>query len=84
MLAQLGRNRNIPDSRKVSLNVKLKAILLVVMMMLTTAACGGSNTASDGTLENPLVGQYQTTSGEVIDLASFAGQDVVFWFWAPW
>ena len=31
-----------------------------------------------------LVGEYETLSGEVIDLASLQGDDVVMWFWAPW
>lgn len=29
-------------------------------------------------------GEFPTLDGGSIDLASFEGQDVVLWFWAPW
>ena len=29
-------------------------------------------------------GNFVDLNGESIDLASFEGQDVVLWFWAPW
>lgn len=34
---------------------------------------------------SPLLnGEFTALSGESVNLASFRGQDVVFWFWAPW
>ena len=29
-------------------------------------------------------GSFVDLNGETIDLASYQGQDVVLWFWAPW
>jgi len=31
-----------------------------------------------------LTGTYNTVDGETVDLATYQGQDVVLWFWAPW
>lgn len=31
-----------------------------------------------------LTGQFNTISGESVDLSTYQGQDVVLWFWAPW
>lgn len=31
-----------------------------------------------------LTGEYETIGGETVDLATYEGQDVVLWFWAPW
>lgn len=35
-------------------------------------------------LPEELRGVLASTTGEQIDLASFRGEDVVLWFWAPW
>lgn len=38
-----------------------------------------------GFVEDPLFfGEFASLGGEAIDLADYAGQDVVLWFWAPW
>lgn len=35
--------------------------------------------------EDPLFfGEYASLAGEPVDLAEYAGEDVVLWFWAPW
>ncbi len=36
------------------------------------------------TLPEELRGVLETTTGDQVDLASFRGEDVVLWFWAPW
>ncbi len=64
-----------------------------------TTADDGSNDqaepATDSTATEPaeessnevselFAGDFVDLNGEAIDLASFEGQDVVLWFWAPW
>lgn len=35
--------------------------------------------------DDPLFfGEYASLDGPTVDLADYAGQDVVLWFWAPW
>lgn len=67
---------------------RLRHILLVVSAALWAVACGGSaQVASSEAPEDStvsLTGEFATISGETVDLAGFAGSDVVLWFWAPW
>ncbi len=42
------------------------------------------SSASEAAGANPLSGEFGTVSGETVDLATYQGQDVVLWFWAPW
>lgn len=66
---------------------------LVAAMAALASACGGSDreeTATEAASAGPvldasvLTGEATTISGETVDLASFADQDLVVWFWAPW
>ena len=45
-------------------------------------AFGGGN--PDGTVEAALNVNMTTVEGADIDVSQYLGQDVVFWFWAPW
>lgn len=66
--------------------LRRRAAALFLLVALAAAACG----AATGTTEaasggQPLLsGRFDTIDGDTIDLASLEGQDVVFWFWAPW
>ena len=53
----------------------------------TNAAPSGGAESSSETPAEPvslLSGQFETLTGGNVDLEAFEGQDVVFWFWAPW
>ena len=62
--------------------------LLALVLALATVAmsCGGgaSAAAPAGDADRFLIDEFETLSGETIDLASLQGEDVVLWFWAPW
>ena len=46
-----------------------------------TAQAEGDAPAAEGNLYS---GDFVDLNGQTIDLASYEGQDVVLWFWAPW
>lgn len=46
-----------------------------------TAQAEGDAPAADGGVYG---GDFVDLNGQTIDLASYEGQDVVLWFWAPW
>ena len=54
----------------------------------TPAATNDTDRADATEAETPgsalLDGVVPTVSGSQVDLASFAGQDVLVWVWAPW
>ncbi len=67
----------------------MRRAILVVSAALWAVACGGSErVASSGapgeSIAASLTGEFATMSGDTVDLATFAGSDVVLWFWAPW
>lgn len=60
-------------------------------MLAVATACGAerTETAADGGTGNVLdpsvlTGEATTIAGDTVDLAAFADQDLVVWFWAPW
>lgn len=64
-------------------------------LALTAAACGSDSasapaatSAADAGAADAGAGvlalQAPAADGSVIDLADYAGQDLVLWFWAPW
>ncbi len=65
---------------------------VVAALAALASACGGSDqddttaAASAGPVldASVLTGEATTISGETVDLAAFADQDLVVWFWAPW
>ena len=67
-------------------------LAVLLAFLFTASACGGTNTATSvsGQTSNAASstdlfdGEFETVSGETIDLASLQGQDTVLWFWAPW
>ncbi len=77
-----------------------RALAIALGGALLVSACGAEastpaavgvapapGAASDGEAPGTqalLSGEFTTTSGATIDLASLEGQDVVLWFWAPW
>lgn len=74
---------------------RLNPIALLLACALSVAACGASGSVavgdggSTGEADSEraatlLTGEFNTLSGESIDFAELAGEDVVFWFWAPW
>lgn len=52
----------------------------------TSSTAGAPDTTTtSGAVQDPLFfGDFTTLDGATVDLADFAGQDVVLWFWAPW
>ncbi len=74
---------------------RLSPYALVMGCLLLVSACGatgsvasaGGDSSSSPDAEQVamlLSGEFETVRGESIDLAELAGEDVVFWFWAPW
>lgn len=76
---------------------RLAALLAAVALL--AAACGGSADdeaapattaaaadadASDGGSTSVLDISAPGADGSTIDLSTFAGQDLLLWFWAPW
>ena len=60
-------------------------VALAGLAGLLLAACGASAPQTAQTTPDELLsGEYNTLSGDTIDLGSLEGQDLVFWFWAPW
>jgi len=52
-----------------------------------TAATGPQTEASAPAEPVPsplLTGEFASITGDSINLADFAGENVVFWFWEPW
>ena len=43
-----------------------------------------STDTEDAGVNSLLNGTVPTVTGSQVDLASFAGQDVLVWVWAPW
>ncbi|MEM7092407.1 MAG: hypothetical protein AAF567_05360 [Actinomycetota bacterium] len=77
----------------------VRAVSLLAHVLFVLSACGGAatpSTSSAASSSDPaelaasdapvalLSGEFETISGDAIDLGSLEGQDVVFWFWAPW
>ncbi len=66
------------------------ATRVILALALLFSACGTATESNESAVGEPatatgkLVGQYQTVSGETVDLASLQGKDLVVWFWAPW
>ena len=50
----------------------------------STAGVSSSVATATGEANQHLVDEFETLSGETLDLASLQGEDVVLWFWAPW
>lgn len=40
--------------------------------------------AEESAGDSVFAGEFVDLNGDSIDLASYEGQDVVLWFWAPW
>ena len=65
-------------------------MLLIVLVALLASACAAGSDSADVAADvesvpvELLSGEYETLSGNAIDLGSLEGQDVVLWFWAPW
>lgn len=68
---------------------------LLLLFGLVAAACGGpaevsnaapvdDTAAAAAPAPDLFSGSFIDLNGESIDLASFEGQDVVLWYWAPW
>lgn len=59
-------------------------------LALTAAACGSDSASAPAATSAADAGagvlalQAPAADGSVIDLADYAGQDLVLWFWAPW
>lgn len=72
--------------------LRLRLVALLAAVAAVAAACGGSEredaaaeTGSGMVLDaSVLTGEATTISGESVDLAALADQDLVVWFWAPW
>lgn len=65
---------------------KLRILALVAAMVAVTTACGTERDDSTAAVLDAsiLTGDATTVSGDTVDLAAFADQDLVVWFWAPW
>lgn len=82
----------IPPSRVTTGRSRLRLATIVGAAALLVSACGGGESTFESTAESPasesapalLSGEFQTLGGTSIDLGSLEGQDIVFWFWAPW
>ncbi len=73
-----------------------RTLAIAVLLGLLATACGNGGTASTSSDALPadsaaepaapagLSGDFPTFGGANIDLSTTQGQDVVFWFWAPW
>jgi hypothetical protein len=61
---------------------------LLVAAALLAAGCGGSGAPdverADALDPAALTGTVSTVDGDDLDLAAFAGRDLVVWFWSPW
>ncbi len=80
--------------------LRSSVLALLVLLALIASACGSTATettaaapadsateeVADGVSDGArlLVGEFTTVDGETVNLADYQGQDVVFWFWAPW
>jgi len=56
-------------------------------LALGAAACGSSDSdtaASAVSQSSVLEISAPAADGSTIDLADYAGQDLMLWFWAPW
>lgn len=62
-----------------------RAVLALAVAAL--AACGGGSGSGETTATGdgglPALAA-PTIAGDTIDLADYAGEDLVVWFWAPW
>lgn len=65
---------------------------LLLVLLLSAAACAGDAGDAGGSQDvavaptGPATLAFTATTigGEAFDGADYAGQDVMFWFWAPW
>jgi hypothetical protein len=60
------------------------AVLAVLALFGGCGGGGGARTEAVALDEDPLRGVVPTVDGGTVDLATFAGEDLVVWFWAPW
>jgi len=72
---------------------RLRLVAIVAALAALASACGSDTedpAAAPEVAVGPvldasiLTGEATTVTGETVDLASFADQDLVVWFWAPW
>ncbi|MFK8022345.1 MAG: TlpA family protein disulfide reductase [Ilumatobacter sp.] len=72
-----------------------RAVLGIVAFGFIAAACGGASGGETSTgaqsatddAASPsalFAGEFTDLNGQAVELASFEGQDVIMWFWAPW
>ncbi len=73
-------------------------MLIAAIFGIIAAACGGGTTDTAATTSDAIAAQAQgdapaagvfdgsfiDLNGETVDFASYEGQDVVLWYWAPW
>jgi hypothetical protein len=59
-------------------------VLAVLAVLGGCGGGGGARTEAVALDEDPLSGVVPTVDGGTVDLATFAGEDLVVWFWAPW
>ena len=74
--------------------LRRKTLLVFALLFgLLATACGSAATETQAQTEVSessategarLSGEYDTVSGETVQLSSFEGSNVVLWFWAPW
>ena len=75
--------------------VRIRLLSGLVAAALALVACGGDSGSSDGataaggdvgavTEAELLSFEGETIGGETVDIADYAGSDLVIWFWAPW
>ena len=57
----------------------------VILVGVAAGACGSDGgDPSTVALDDPFNGTAMTVDGAQVDLGTFADEDLVVWFWAPW
>ena len=70
--------------RSVLQGAVLLALLAIVATACSSTAGSGSSAKPGGDAADVLDFSAPRLGGGTIDGASLAGEDVAFWFWAPW
>ncbi len=67
-------------ARRVAVSMLAAALLSGVL-----AACAGGDASTDVAARDALdFVAADVRTGESVDASSYAGRDLVLWFWAPW